>query len=52
LKNLECLVSALQDPRGFLEQYKKGGAILDEVQRVPELFSYLQQVLDENPQKG
>jgi predicted AAA+ superfamily ATPase len=36
----------MDDPRGFLSQYPDG-AILDEVQRVPELFSYLQQVLDE-----
>lgn len=52
LENPDTRSFALQDPRGFLEQYKKGGAVFDEVQRVPELFSYLQQVLDENPQKG
>jgi hypothetical protein len=28
------------------------GAILDEIQRVPELFSYLQQILDENQANG
>jgi len=28
------------------------GAIIDEAQRVPELFSYLQQVLDESNEKG
>lgn len=42
---------ALTDPRGFLSQFPKG-AILDEVQRTPELFSYLQQILDENSSKG
>ncbi len=52
LENPDTRSFALQDPRGFLEQYKKEGAVFDEVQRVPELFSYLQQVLDENPQKG
>ncbi|HTI07702.1 MAG TPA: ATP-binding protein [Puia sp.] len=40
-----------EDPRGFLEIYQEG-AIFDEAQRVPELFSYLQQILDENPARG
>lgn len=40
-----------EDPRGFLEIYREG-AIFDEAQRVPELFSYLQQILDENPARG
>ena len=39
------------DPRGFLAQYKNG-AILDEIQRAPKLFSYLQEVLDETKKKG
>jgi len=42
---------ALSDPRGFLSQFPEG-AILDEVHRTPELFSYLQQILDENPARG
>jgi len=46
LENPDSRRFAMDDPRGFLSQYP-GGAILDEVQRVPELFSYLQQVLDE-----
>lgn len=37
---------ALKDPRGFLGDYPKG-AIIDEIQRAPELFSYLQGILDE-----
>ena len=36
---------ALSDPRGFLLDLEKG-AILDEVQRAPELFSYLQEAVD------
>ncbi len=36
---------ALNDPRRFLDNYPKG-AILDEVQQVPELFSYLQTRVD------
>ncbi len=42
---------ALTDPRQFLSRFSKG-AILDEVQRAPELFSYLQQIMDENKSKG
>lgn len=36
---------ALADPRGFLARFP-AGAILDEVQRAPELLSYLQGVID------
>lgn len=42
---------ALNDPRQFLSRFPKG-AILDEVQRAPELFSYLQQIADESKLKG
>ena len=38
---------AQEDPRTFLMKYPTG-AILDEVQNVPDLFSYLQGVVDEN----
>jgi len=51
LENPDTLEFATTDPRGFLSQYKMG-AILDEVQRAPHLFSYLQQVLDETKKKG
>ena len=37
---------ARSDPRGFLAQVGDG-AILDEIQRVPQLLSYLQVVADE-----
>ncbi|MBN1165933.1 MAG: ATP-binding protein [Methanospirillaceae archaeon] len=37
---------AEEDPRAFLGQFLKDGVILDEIQNVPELFSYLQGVLD------
>lgn len=39
------------DPRGFLSTYPEG-AILDEIQRVPELVSYLQPMVDEDPRPG
>ncbi len=42
---------ALDDPRGFLDDYPDG-AILDEIQRCPELASYLQTRVDEDRRKG
>ena len=51
LENPDIRQYAREDPRGFLSNYPDG-AILDEVQRVPELFSYLQQILDEQVQNG
>jgi predicted AAA+ superfamily ATPase len=42
---------ALEDPRGFLNNYK-GGVIIDEAQYAPQLFSYLQAVTDERKQNG
>jgi uncharacterized protein len=39
------------DPKGFLAQYSQG-AILDEAQRCPDLFSYLQGLVDETQQPG
>lgn len=42
---------AVSDPRGFLAQFPDG-AILDEVQRAPELFSYLQTWLDADRRMG
>lgn len=42
---------AANDPRGFLRQYA-GPVVLDEVQRVPDLFSYLQEEIDRDPAPG
>lgn len=42
---------ALDDPRGFLTSLR-GGAVLDEIQRAPELVSYLQGLVDEDPTPG
>ncbi len=42
---------ALEDPRGFLSQFPDG-AVLDEVQRCPSLFSYLQGVVDADRRMG
>ena len=42
---------ASEDPRGFLSQFGDG-AVIDEVQRVPELLSYLQDIIDAEPEPG
>lgn len=42
---------ALEDPRGFLAQFKRP-VILDEAQRAPELFSYIQSIVDEQDHPG
>jgi uncharacterized protein len=51
LENPDIRQFAIEDPRGFLSNYPQG-AVLDEIQRVPELFSYLQQILDESTTNG
>jgi predicted AAA+ superfamily ATPase len=51
LENPDTRNFALEDPRGFLQNLPNG-AILDEVQRTPLLFSYLQEILDNSNQKG
>ncbi len=42
---------ATEDPRAFLTQFPQG-AVFDEIQRVPELFSYLQGIIDKDPTPG
>lgn len=42
---------AVDDPRGLLEGVSEG-AILDEIQRVPELLSYLQGIIDADRKPG
>ena len=52
LEDLEIRNFAAQDPKGFLNNYSQN-LIIDEAQRVPELFSYLQIEIDrpENKRK-
>jgi uncharacterized protein len=51
LENPDNREFSMEDPRGFLDQFPKG-AVLDEVQRSPLLFSYLQEVIDDNKEAG
>jgi len=48
LEDLETREEAIEDPRGFLRRLEGSkGAILDEAQRAPDLFSYIQGYADE-----
>jgi predicted AAA+ superfamily ATPase len=47
LENPQMLDFALNDPKGFLEIYDKQ-VIIDEVQNAPELFSYIQEIVDDS----
>ena len=51
LEDLENRNQASMDPRGFLARYPDG-AIIDEVQRVPDLFSYIQTIADDKNKEG
>jgi predicted AAA+ superfamily ATPase len=51
LEELDVRSLAENDPRGFLAQYPEG-AILDEIQNVPTLLSYLQVTVDAKQQNG
>ncbi len=51
LEALDVRQLAETDPRSFLEQYPNG-AILDEIQRVPSLLSYIQTIVDQKDRKG
>lgn len=51
LENPDIRLFASDDPRGFLKKYS-AGAVLDEIQRVPHIFSYLQEILDNSNERG
>lgn len=51
LEDPDVRASALDDPRSFLKRFPDG-AVLDEAQRCPELFSYLQTVVDADGRMG
>jgi len=51
LENPDLRQFAVSDPRGFLAA-NPDGAILDEIQRAPQLLSYLQPMVDERPAPG
>ncbi len=51
LENPETRQFATDDPKAFLAQFKSN-VILDEIQRVPDLISYIQTIVDEQQTNG
>jgi predicted AAA+ superfamily ATPase len=51
LEQLDQRGFAREDPLGFLAQFQ-GPVIIDEVQHVPDLLSYIQVAVDEDPSPG
>jgi predicted AAA+ superfamily ATPase len=51
LEDPDVLLFAKTNPKAFLAKYPKG-AIFDEVQRIPELFNYLQGIVDSSDEMG
>lgn len=51
LENLDTRIHAQSDPRGFLSKYKDG-AIFDEIQNTPDIFNYLQEIVDSSQNTG
>ncbi|RZK67043.1 MAG: ATP-binding protein, partial [Pedobacter sp.] len=51
LENPDIRAFATDDPNGFLNEYSEN-VILDEIQRVPSIFSYIQTKVDESKTMG
>jgi len=51
LEDPDVRLAAITDPRGFLSGFPEGG-ILDEIQRLPELLSYIQGIVDRKRKPG
>lgn len=47
LENFEMLEFAKKDPKGFLKNYSNK-VIIDEIQKAPDLLSYIQGIVDDN----
>jgi predicted AAA+ superfamily ATPase len=53
MESPDVLRAAMQDPRGFLDSFEAGdGAVLDEIQRAPEILSYLLEYIDRDLRAG
>ena len=51
LEHPETRQFAIDDPKAFLAQFK-GKVVLDEIQRVPQLLSYIQTIVDDQKREG
>jgi uncharacterized protein len=52
LENRDDRSVAEEDPLRFLRSFSGSGVIIDEAQKVPAIFSYLQGIVDESKQMG
>jgi predicted AAA+ superfamily ATPase len=52
LENIDTRNYAKNDPRSFLAECHKERAVIDEIQRVPELVSYIQEIVDTKDKPG
>ncbi len=53
LEELDTRQFAIEDPRGFINSFiKEEGVILDEIQRTPDLLSYIQGIIDSENKSG
>lgn len=50
MESPDVRIGVISDPRGFLASFPDG-VIIDEVQHVPDLLSYIQGTVDENPER-
>jgi uncharacterized protein len=51
LEDIDERKFAEEDPRGFLNRFPEG-AVIDEIQRVPDLLSYIQTIVDQKQSEG
>lgn len=51
LEDIDERQYAEKDPRGFLSRFPNG-AVIDEIQRVPDLLSYIQTIVDQTRKEG
>lgn len=53
MADIDSRIRAQEDPRRFFDMYQQAkGLIIDEMQEVPELFSYMQGVVDRSQKPG
>ncbi len=52
LENPDVRDAVSADPVSFLNRHRSSGVVLDEIQNLPELLSYIQGIVDEDEQPG
>ncbi len=52
LENPDLREAIQTDPVSFLERHRGSGVVIDEIQNVPELLSYIQGIVDEDEKPG